>query len=249
MTFPISKKNRYKRLIITILAVFLMTSCHYRKSLITFDGTLTYAENATIYLAHLTPDGLFFIDSCIVKQGKFKLRVRKEADKSADYYKIPSFYHIQLKDKNNNIVLPAKAGDHITLTADARNLVKNYTANGSVDVQLMQQLDHRLKNFIDSTDRLQLFYNQHIEDDEAHMQVEEAYNKLVAHHTAFLRQFINKNSQSMVTIMAFYQIYNQKRFFSEKDDLPLLQSIYANLNSLYPQSEHVLFLKERITLF
>jgi hypothetical protein len=247
MRLPVLEKNRCKKLSLIILAIFLMTSCLYHKPLITFEGTLTYAENATIYLAQLTPDGLFFIDSCAVKQGKFKLAMRKESDKSRDYYAIPSFYRIQMKDKNNNIVLPAKAGDNITLAADARNLVKNYTANGSVDVQLMQQLDNRLKSFIDSTDRLQLFYTQHIEDDTARMQVEEAYNQLVAHHTAFLRQFIAQNSQSMVTIMAFYQLYNQKRFFSETDDLALLKSIYANLNRLYPQSEHVLFLKERIT--
>jgi len=245
MLFFITKK-RYKKFILVLLISFFIVSCYYRKSIITFEGTLTHAENTTIYLVHLTPDGLFCIDSCILKQGKFKLMVRKEADKKITDYAEPSFYRIQLKDKNNNIVLPAKSGDHITITSDARNLVKNYTAQGSHDVQLMQQLDLRLKKFIDSTDRLQLFYNQHIDNDTARMQVEEAYNLLVAHHTAFLQQFIVQNSQSMVTIMAFYQQYNQKRFFSETEDSLLLQSICTHLTRLYPHSEHVLFLQERI---
>jgi hypothetical protein len=231
---------------IVILVLFFMTSCHYRKQIIIFEGTLTYAGNTMIYLVHFTPNELFIIDSCPVEQGKFRLAVRKEANRSRDYYASPSFYRIQLTPQSNYVTLPAKAGDKIVLTGDARNLIKSYTVSGSVDVQLMQQLNHRLTSFIDSTEQLQIFYTQHIDDDSARMCVEKEYNQLVANHTAFLRQFIVRNSQSMVTIIAFYQMYNQKKFFSETDDFPLLESIYTRLSLLYPQNEHVLFLKERI---
>ncbi|MDR1345213.1 MAG: hypothetical protein LBK03_00720 [Bacteroidales bacterium] len=257
MILPVFKdKSKYRKILsvgplmrlcfTTALALFLLTSCHHRKQLISFEGTLAYAGNAMIYLAHLTSDGLFIIDSCPVEQGRFKLAVRKEPGKNRNCYATPSFYRIQLTPKSNYVTLPAKAGDKIVLTADARDLVKSYTASGNTDVQLMQQLDHRLKSFIDSTDQLQVYYVQHIDNDSARMYVEKEYNQLVANHTAFLQNFITQNSQSMVTVMAFYQMYNQKKFFSEIDDLPLLQSIYTHLNRLYPQNEHVLFLKTRI---
>ncbi|MDR1112364.1 MAG: DUF4369 domain-containing protein, partial [Bacteroidales bacterium] len=205
MALPVFEdKSKYKKILsggflmrlsfIAALALFLTVSCHHRKQLITFEGTLAYAGNAMIYLAHLTSDELFIIDSCPVEQGKFRLAVRKEPGKNRDCYATPSFYRIQLTSKSNYVTLPAKAGDKIVLTADARDLVKSYTASGSVDVQLMQQLDHRLKRFIDSTDKLQVFYTQHIDNDSARMYVEKEYNQLVANHTAFLRQFITQNS-------------------------------------------------------
>jgi esterase/lipase superfamily enzyme len=113
---------------------------------------------------------------------------------------------------------------------------------------LLWQLDQKLKNFIDTTDLLYSIYNAYIEDDSVRLQIENRYNKLILNHSNYLKTFIADNPTSLTTLIAFYQVYNKRKFFDETENLDLLKKIYNQLQVYYPTNENVIFLKKRIEL-
>ena len=140
----------------------------------------------------------------------------------------------------------AKRGDRLQIAADANNLAKSYTIQGSDDAKRMLQLDRMLSHFIDTLESLYQIYEQHIEEDDVRAYVEEQYNGLSSQYSADLIRFIKQNSCSMVSIPAFYQTYNRKRFLDEEEHLEILQLIHHDLKEKYPDCENIKFLEQRI---
>ncbi|MDR2868332.1 MAG: DUF4369 domain-containing protein [Bacteroidales bacterium] len=225
-----------------LVCLSLFTACRHKNSII-FEGEITAAAGKKIFLAELSPTGVVMLDSVVVSHDRFTLKV--DIPKEELSAKGASFYQIMLSPRNA-MTLPAQCGEHIYLKADGAHLVKNYSVTGSPEAQNMAVLDRNLTHFADSVDYLMQIYQKQMDDDSARVWVENQYALLVAHHTAFLRQFIAQHPASLTTVMAFYQKYNSKKFFSEIEDIDLLKTIYYDLNSRYPNNKHVIFIKERV---
>lgn len=227
-----------KKLFFSILAIIsLFTGCH-RHSGVTFVGDITGADGCYLTISRTCAGETLFTDSVQIRNGHFSLTVPAGDDG-------PDFYLVSL-GKENAFTTLASMGENVHIEADASSLVRTYSATGSPDAERMCQLDRRLALFVDSADRLMEFYDYYYDDDSMRAVVEAAYMKIRENHAAFLRDFIAKNSESISCLAAFYQRYNRHRFFSEKENLQLLQEIHATLKSRYPNNGNVIWLEVRL---
>jgi hypothetical protein len=215
-------------------------SCHSNRDKIMIQGDIEHNIYKKIYLSKTTSEGTCLIDSTEIHQGHFLFKIK--TNETGIY---PAFYQLSLSPVNNMNTI-AKCGDRLQITADANNLVKTYTIEGSDDAKRMLQLDRMLSAFVDTLDFLYTFYEQHIENDDMRAYVDEQYRKLLSRYNADLIWFIKQNSTSMVSIPAFYQTYNRKRFLDEQENIDLLQRIYHDLKEQYPDCENVKFLEQRV---
>lgn len=237
------RRTPFQLLFFLVGFFFFVTSCE-KKGQIEISGTLTNNVAEYIYISEVRPDGVVLLDSAKIDDGVFTLVVSGDG---SDRYAVPSFFQISLSSENALTTI-AQAGDALTLTADARRLVQDYTVSGNANALLMRELDVQLAKFIDSTNALMVIYENHIEVDSARSFVEESYNRLVANHAHFLVDFIHKNRASLASVAAFYQRYNRCIFINETENLPLLKEIHDALAAQFPQSENVLWIEERLKL-
>ena len=224
-------------LIPLLLLLSIVVSCT-RHNGVTFEGHITGADGCYLTVSRTCAGESLFTDSVQIRNGSFSLTVPSGDDG-------PDFYDLSLR-RDNAFTTLANKGDTVHIEADASSLVRTYRATGSLDAERMCQLDQRLALFADSTDQLEELYNYYIEDDSMRAKIEEVYMKIRANHTVFLRDFIAQNSESISCLAAFYQRYNRHKFFSEKENLQLLQDIYRSLKARYPKNGNVIWLEERI---
>ena len=232
--------NTILKKIAVIIMVLLFASCHRNHDKIIIQGYLNDNICKKIYLSKTTSNGTFLMDSTEIHKGKFAFKIKTDK-----HITCPVFYQLSLSSVNRMNTI-AKSGDHLKITADAKNLAKSYTIEGSDDAKRMLQLDRLLTAFVDTIEVLYAFYEQHIENDDVREYVDILYQNLLTQYRSELIRFIKQNSHSLVSIPAFYQTYNRRRFLDEQENLNLLQLIYYDLKKKYPDCENVTFLEQRI---
>ena len=234
--------NHLRDKIASFLLLLLCSVCFFdgctRHNGVTFNGTITGADGRYLTVTRTCAGETLFTDSVQIRNGSFSLTLPSGGDG-------PDFYDISLC-RDNTFTTLADKGDTVHIEADACSLVRTYRATGSPDAERMCQLDQRLALFADSTDQLEELYSYYQEDDSMRAKIEEVYMKIRANHTAFLRDFISQNSESISCLAAFYQRYNRHKFFSEKENIQLLQDICTSLKARYPDNGNVIWLEERI---
>ena len=227
-----------KKLLFSIIAIaFLFTGCT-RHSGVTFEGNITGADGRYLTISRTCAGETLFTDSVQIRNGSFSLTVPSGDDG-------PDFYLVSLCKENAFTTLASKR-ETVHIEADASSLARTYRATGGPDAERMCQLDQRLALFADSTDYLMELYDKNITDDSMRAEIEAAYVHIRENHTAFLRDFISQNSESLSSLAAFYQRYNQCVFLPEEENLELLQGICVTLKSRYPKNGNIIWLEERI---
>jgi len=210
--------------LICFFLLILLFSCRQDSKEIIIKGTLSNSIEKQIYLYKVTPDELILIDSSEIEKGAFVFEVSGSDKSEKETLKEPAFYRLMLNPDNAFTTL-ARSGEKIEIKADATNLVKTYTVSGGKDAILLWKLDQALKNVIDTTDFLYSIYEANIENDSVRVQIEKEYNKLILNHTGYLKKFIADNPSSLATLIAFYQVYNKRKFLNESENLDLLKNI------------------------
>ena len=224
-------------LIPLLLLLSIVVSCT-RHNGVTFEGDITGADGRYLTISRTCAGETLFTDSVQIRNGSFTLTVPAGDDG-------PDFYLVSLC-KENAFTTLADKGETVHIEADASSLVRTYRATGSPDAERMCQLDQHLALFADSTDYLMELYDRHRYEDTIRAEIEAAYVQIRENHTAFLRDFIAQNSESISCLAAFYQRYNRHKFFSEKENLQLLQDICTSLKARYPHNGNVIWLEDRI---
>lgn len=231
-----------------LLFAFLLSACQQKKADIVLFGNLENSYENYIYLSQITPEGIILVDSAAIKNGKFTFSLSAEDEQTRAKYSVPAFYQIWLTPENGFTTL-AKSGDQISFTADAEHLVNTYSVvDGTEDAYLMYQLDTQLRVFVDTVEKLMKIYDAHLYDDSVKMEIESNYLTAVERHTQFLHTFIQENKTSLASITAFYQKFNRRIFLPESENLPLLNTLYQSLNTIYPESEDVKFIGKRLEI-
>lgn len=230
-------------LIFILFLILGLQSCVSKKQKINFNGELSHCKYSKIYLYKVTPTGTFVIDSSEIIQGKFSLT--DNMDQYSDPNNYPCFYKVFLTQKNHILTI-ASMGESLHFKANADSLVKTYHVSGGHDAQLLNQLDIRLKMFVDSVETLYDSYETNQYNDSVKVMIETKYNKLVENHQKYLLDFIHTNKESLVTLTAFYQTFNRRIFFPEKENIPLLTEMYLSLKVKYPKNDNISYIKSRI---
>lgn len=225
----------------------LMSSCQQKKGQIVIEGKFKNANNEWVRLGLIGSEDLIMLDSVKMKNGTFIFEIPAKTEEEKQRTASPMMYQLILTNDNTLTTL-AKAGDHIKIQADARNLLASYKVSGGEEAELMAQLDSALATFVRPTEKLYAIYEQNIENDSIRTDIEQQYVSLLQEHKDFLIHFIQSHPNNMASFIAFYQSYNRRSFFNEQADLGLLKKITNSLKKQYPDNPYVKNMQLRIEM-
>ena len=232
------------RKLVFFLSLLLLFSCSHKNDVV-IEGELENGNGRMLYLSLLTTDGLQTLDSSVIRHNSFKFNTKRK--QLVDFLAAdePGFFQLSFSPDNGLTTL-VEPGRIVHITADANNLIRSYRVDGSEDAMLMWQLDSALASFAQYTDTLLQIYHYYMDDDSVRSGVEQRYNRAVTVHQQFLRDFIMRHPNSFSSMIAFYQVYNQHRFFDETEDAELLRMLTDSLSEKYPNSQYVDYLRSRL---
>lgn len=225
------------KIVLLSFCLIFCSACS-KKNLITIQGHMESAEGQYITISKMNLNEMQVIDSVQIQHGDFILSLHPDDKEYA-------FYQLSL-NKDNALTTIAKKGEQLQFTIDAQPMVRNYLVEGSHEAELLNELDRQLSLFIDSVQVLEQYYYRDMENDSLRSYIDYCYLLIKKHHTEYLKDFICRNPQSLACLVAFYQKYNNGKFFSEENDKDLLKFIYDNLLKEYPHNENIKWLEKRI---
>ena len=211
-----------------LFLVLLFAACSTNKTDgVEIQGKLSNSKGEKIYLEELNINQINIKDSAIVDEtGEFSLQT-KIGEKS--------FYRLKT-DQNNFIVLILDSLDEkINIEGDATNLANTYKIEGSEDSQLLWELNNVLKKNFQMRDSLQQVYQQNVDHprlDSIGRVLEAHYNASTGNLRAYIKNFIDKHSESFASLAAIEQL-------NPDTDFDYFKKLSENLNKKYPNSSYV----------
>ena len=227
-----------RRVSMLLLAAILLAACTDRNVSVKITGNIKDGGNRMIRLALIAAEGMEMIDSTTMKNGQFEFKISSDNELIKERENAPMLFQLFLSEDNCMSTM-AKKGEHLTITADAQDLVRTYQVSGGEEAILMHQLDSALTVFAIAAEELFKPYEKNLYNDSVKAAIEAIYMPMVEKHRKYLENFINNHPSNMVSYIAFYQSYNNRTFFDPLQDLDLLKKINANMSKVYPESEYV----------
>jgi hypothetical protein len=217
-----------------ILFLLVLISCSNNKKVRisgSFDGS---PAGEYVMLEEIRVGSSGIVDSFkIGSKGNFKFTVRIDE---------PQFYQLRF---NNGIKLNllAEPGDKIALSGSFENLPFEYSLNGSKGSQYMQELDQTL---IKTKIRLDSIYKAYTtlmagaEMDEKKVILENLYASAIKAQKRSTIGFIITHYNSMASVMALYQKYNDSTWVLDSPrEIQYFKIVSDSLGKIYPNSNHV----------
>lgn len=234
-----------KRIFLFVLTCILLVSCKNKQNQLVIEGDLENAKDEWVRLALVDVDDMVMIDSAKLKDGHFEFVVAAESDMEKNRLASPMLYQIILS-YNNTMTTLAQGGDHISIHADAKDLISTYRVQGSEEAVLMGQLDSALTSFVKPTEEMYEVYMNNMENDSVRENIEQKYVKMLNTHKTYLTQFIKQHPDKMASYIAFYQNYNRRSFFNEDEDYDILRNLTMSLKEKYPNNPYIKNMVQRI---
>jgi len=214
------------------VTVFILGSCK-KDNQFTIRGKITHAEGKTIYLEELLNASRKQIGEQKVNgKGEFEFKGKTG---------IPTFYLLKLSDQNF-ITLLVDSAETVTVEADAANFFREYSVDGSIGSQQVQQLDSKLKETrhkLDSLQSLHSLYDGNPEYDQIRPKWSVEYDQIVEDQVDFSTKFVQENPFAMASVLALYQKFNNEDQYYIVRDLQVMKTAASALYSIYPKSEQV----------
>lgn len=119
-----------KQFLWIFLTGLMLVSCSDKKDF-KISGTISGANDQTLYLEQMAMNGVVLLDSAKLNDsGKFKFKQPR-----TEY---PEFYRLRLK--NNLINLAIDSTEHVSLTADAGTFATSYSVEGSENCKVIKEI-------------------------------------------------------------------------------------------------------------
>jgi len=228
-----TKNIRMKRIIFYLAGFLLLGACNSSEK-IEIKGTIENGKDKEVYFKELTVSGT---TNELDKKKLGKNEAFKFTTKSA----YPKFYHIALSD-HNFLTLLLEPGENVKIEADTTNLSRA-KISGSKGSLLVQELESRLKKTKQKLDSLNKIaakipdtreYNHRIEE------LNQQYVTIVDRQRDSSIAFILENMNSLASIMALYQKFDDENYVLYKNrDLQFIKLVSEALEKKYPESQHV----------
>lgn len=226
------------RTLINILSVaffiLIISGCYsdnYR-----IKGTINNADDRMLMLEKMQLDRSLIIDSVKLNEdGEFSFHGEK--------LNVPTFFKLKLSE-NNYITLLLDSTEHVTITADAKNLENTYRLEGSIESKKIQILNQRLKTLRSTVDSLMTIYAS-LPDEENARRKNEIGRQLMAEldeHKSFIGSFVMDNPRSFASYYALFQRLSDNTMVlnvMDKKEQVYFATIATSLNLLYPESPRV----------
>jgi peroxiredoxin len=206
----------------------------------TIKGKLKNTRADKIKLELLKIDSLKAVDSVKINDnGEFEFK-RKIDD--------PGFYILKTSI-DNFILLLIEKGEDILVSGDIKQLANDYSVSGSVGSELLFNLNKHLRYNYKKTDSLKLILDSKYNSPDYYKvkyDVDSVYLTIFNDQKKFIKSFIDKNQNSLASIMALYQVFGRQKVLNEKDDFDYFEKLDKSLFVLYPNSDYVKELHKRV---
>jgi len=217
--------------IILILPLVILFACG--RNHVKVSGVIKDTEKEMIYLDKMDVGEIVSVDSSgINKHGKFNLKTKAPG---------LNFYRLRLSD-NNFVTLLTGPGEKIRVTSSKEYLPENYEITGSENSQKVKLLDNHLLETQKKLDSLTTIFNElndKPEFDTISKELDEAYQKIVNEQRNFNIRFVLENLNSLASIKALYQKFDENTYVLFKNrDLQYLKIVSDSLQKAYPESKH-----------
>ena len=215
-------------LFLPLIILFACGRNHVRIS-----GVIKETEKEMIYLDKMGAGDIVSVDSSgINKHGEFNLNTKVSE---------LNFYRLRLSD-NNFVTLLTGPGEKIRITSNKEYLPENYELTGSENSQKIRLLDNHLlktQKKLDSLTNLFKELNNKPGFDTISEGLNEAYLKVENEQRNFNIRFVLENLNSLVSIKALYQKFDENTYVLYKNrDLQYLKIVSDSLQKAYPESKH-----------
>jgi peroxiredoxin len=237
-----------KNILIIFSAAIILISCGgnkknaERKSGFELKGKFSHSNGEVLYLEEMSPGGVNVIDTATLdSNGEFAFLRANPA---------LGFYRVRITDANFAMLI-LDSTQKIILAGDARNLGDSFTVEGSADSKLFWEVNNTAKLSFQKRDSMMRSYeayaNLHKNEktkikgysDEA----EKAYDSETRLLNDYLLKIINKNTSSLVAIVALQQL---SPGYSPNGYLDMYEKIDSALTKKYPGSDEVNFFHETV---
>lgn len=221
-----------KRLPYLIIVLLFLFACDGSNQFV-IKGVIENGKDKKVTLSELLVNGTKDIQTIeINSDGSFKFKAKTD---------IPKFYQLSIS-KNNFITLLVEPGEKISIKASSNNLsiAKIEGSNGSLLVQdinnQLVETKHKLDSIVNKINAIKDTDNNSNEFDELNSQ----YGKIVDTQRDSSIAFIIRNLNSLASIVALYQKYDNENYILYKNrDLQYIKIVSEALTKKYPDSQHV----------
>lgn len=216
--------------IILFLPLIILFACGPNHIKVT--GVIKDTKKEMIYLDRMGAGDIVSVDSSgINKHGEFNLKTKASE---------LNFYRLRISD-NNFVTLLTGPGEKIRITSDKEYLPENYELTGSENSQKVRLLDNHLletQKKLDSITNLFKELNDKPGFDTISEGLDEAYLKVVDEQRNFNIRFVLENLNSLASIKALYQKFDENTYVLYKNrDLQYLKIVSDSLQKSYPESK------------
>ena len=230
-----------KNLWLTAFVLVILQACGGNSNEFTINGELSNASGEKLYLVELTTDGTNKVDSVNVgEEGNFTFN---------GYTNVARFFLVQ-SGPRNSVTLVVEPGDEIRLSGDFDKLGEKYQVEGSEGSREIMNLRRRLEQTIANLDSLGRIYRQNQGKENAgdlRSRLNEQSQKIVEEQKAYTKDFIDRNLNSLSSLMALYQQIGPRSYvLNPKDDFSYYEKVDSALMAKYPNSEPVKSLHSQV---
>jgi peroxiredoxin len=230
-----------KNLWLTALVLIMLQACGGNSNEFAINGEMSNASGEKLYLVELTTDGTNKVDSVSVgEDGNFTF---------TGYTNVARFFLVQA-DPRNTVTLIVEPGDEIKLSGNLNKLGENYQVEGSEASREIMNLRRRLEQTIASLDSLGRIYRQNQGKENAgdlRSRLNEQSRKIVEDQKAYTKDFIDRNLNSLSSLMALYQQIGPRSYvLNPKEDFSYYEKVDSALMAKYPNSEPVKSLHSQV---
>ena len=221
-----------KRLLYLICILMILSSCNNSTQL-KITGTIENGEEKNLKLSELLITGTEEIKTIkLDKKGNFKFKLSSD---------IPRFYHLSVS-KNNFLTLLLETGETVSITAESSDMSKA-KINGSEGSILVQKINNQLVDTKEKLDSITNYLESIKGTDKLDQQIDEinkSYAEIVDRQRDSSIAFIVSNLNSLASIVALYQKYDDENYVLYKNrDLQYIKIVSEALEKKHPESQHV----------
>ncbi len=221
-----------KRLLYFICGLMILISCNNSNQL-EITGTIENGEEKNLKLSELLISGTEEIKTIkLDKKGNFKFKLSSD---------IPRFYHLSVSN-NNFLTLLLEPGETVSITAESSDMSKA-KITGSEGSILVQKINNQLVDTKEKLDSITKYLESIKGTDKFNQQIDEinkSYAEIVDRQRDSSIAFIVSNLNSLASIVALYQKYDDVNYVLYKNrDLQYIKIVSEALEKQHPESQHV----------
>lgn len=230
-----------KKIIYLLFPALFLFSCGDKdNSNFSISGIISNADGKELILSKITPEATTPVDTVKLEaDGKFEF-------KSSTSF--PDFYGLELAGNQGFIILVVDSTEKITLNADSETFMDTYSVEGSKNSILLKELYGELNKVLVKIDSLGRIFQASMgkEDFETvKANLDSSFVQVIDKHRDYTKKFIDKNTNSPVSIIALYQSVAQNTpVLSIEEDIEYFEKTDKALFALYPKSSFAINLHD-----